>query len=119
MKVQKKLSSNIIVEAEGATLVDVFKQLAQRDEIFSATPKCGLCGSDRLRHVVRKVKSDNNEHFEVHCLNPDCRARFVFGQNKEPKGALFPQRHEGKGASKKLKPNGGWSKFVPNADDKK
>lgn len=105
MKVQVKVSPTTIVEAEGQTLQDVFEQLSRLEEVFNLSA-CGLCKGTSLRHQVRV--NEGYTFFELVCQNSDCRARFSFGQPKNVKGGLFPQRKEKDGS---YKPNGGWVKY--------
>lgn len=112
MKVRWQVSKRIQVEAEGNLAADVFEELSTLVEVFGAAPQCGLCKGEDLRPVVR-VAPDKNKHYELHCLNKDCRARFTFGQHKEPKGSLFPQWKTGKGDKAKWKPDKGWERYVP------
>lgn len=93
MKAQIKVGPKLIVEVEGATHTDLFKELAQAQEVFEHE-QCGKCKNGDVRFVVREV--DKNLYFELHCRNPHCRARLPFGQAKEPnKGQLYPKRKFG------------------------
>jgi hypothetical protein len=114
-KVRWTVGKRIQVEAEGHTAAELFDQLATLVEVFGAESQCAFCKNEDLRPVVRTAP-DKNKHYELHCTNKDCRARFVFGQHKEPKGSLFPQRKVGKGDKANWKPNRGWEKYVPEGD---
>jgi hypothetical protein len=99
------------VELEGDTQVDIWKKLAEFQEIFEDTTvtKFGLT-SDDVRFVVRKDE-DGNEYFELHYSGSDKKLMGVkkaFGQQKKNKGALFPKRKDGDG---KYLPDGGWCKY--------
>jgi hypothetical protein len=98
-------SGRLNVEVEGEKQKDVFMELARFQEVFEHS-KCGKCGSDDVRFVVRSV--DDNEFYEIHCQN--CRARLAFGQHKGKEGTLFPRRKDGEN---NWLPNNGWVKYNP------
>ncbi len=119
MKVQVKVTPKIFIEAVGEKHTDVFEQAATMQEVFGAANKCGKCGCDDLRFIVRDDKEDN-KYYELHCQNHKCRARLSFGQNKGAKeGTLYPRRTENKKKSimgGKLEtgdylPDGGWLRW--------
>ena len=87
MKLNYKLG-NLNVEFECDTPKEVFSQLSVFQEVFGET-KCGKCGSENLRYVVRMV--DDNQYYEIRCQ--DCGARLAFGANKKG-GGLFPKRKD-------------------------
>jgi len=104
---------------EGSTQMEVFKAIAVVQEVFSES-RCGLCGCEDIRYVVREVKKKNFP--EIHCQNPECRARLTFGQNQEPKvGWIYPKRRLLKNG--KPDPKGefgkhrGWSKYRGAEED--
>ena len=104
---------------EGSTQMEVFKTISVVQEVFSES-RCGLCGCEEIRYVVREVKKKNFP--EIHCQNPECRARLAFGQNQEPKvGWIYPKRKLLKNG--KPDPKGdpgkhrGWSKYRGNDDE--
>jgi hypothetical protein len=105
MKIQRKLSPNTLVEAEAATVLELFEQLSQLEEIFRAGP-CGLCKGTQVSFRTREVSGV--KFHEALCLG--CGAAFTFGTRKGPAGMLFPQRKDGDG---KWKANGGWSRWAP------
>lgn len=88
MKVTVKVSEGVTVEADGATVAEVFEQVARIADVFAAQTSCGLC-QGRYRFQVRDAKG--YRFYELACLNPKCGARFPFGQLKEVKGGLFPK----------------------------
>ena len=90
MKVQYQ-SGKISVEFECDTQKELFAQLSSFQEVFGET-KCGKCGSENLKFVVREV--DGNEYHEIRCL--DCGAKLQFGVNKKG-GGLFPKRKDADG----------------------
>jgi hypothetical protein len=108
MRVQVKVGPTTIVEAEGATIQEVFIQLAQMQDVFGRVEKCGVCGGTKIRYIVRE--NNNYQFFNLQCENADCRARFGFGQPKNVKGGLFPQYKDKDG---NWKANCGWEKYEP------
>jgi len=95
------------VEVEGENQKSVFGEIARFQEVFEHTI-CGKCNGQDLRFVVRNVS--DNDFYEIHCVNPKCRARLAFGQHKGKEGTLFPRRKDDSGG---WLPNGGWVKFNP------
>lgn len=103
---------------EGVTQLDIFKQVATIQEVFSEQ-SCGLCNDEDIMYVVRAV--GKNIFPELHCKNPECGARLAFGMNQEPKlGSMYPKRKllkDGKPSDKGLAgEHRGWSKFKGNPD---
>lgn len=96
-------------EITGEKVKDVFKEIAQIQEVFDAESKCGVCGSQDLRFLARRV--DKYDFYELQCTKQGCRARFAFGQAKEG-GALFPKRK----VDGKWLPHGGWAKYQGEGD---
>jgi hypothetical protein len=98
-------------EFEAETQTDLWKQLAEFMEVFEDTTvtKFGLT-SDDVRFVVRK-DNEENEYFELH-YNGDNPKLFgvkkAYGQNKKPKGSLFPRRKDSEG---KYLPDSGWVRY--------
>lgn len=84
---------------------DLFSQISVFQEVFDQA-KCGKCGSENIRFVVRNV--DDNEYYELRCM--DCGARLSFGLNKKG-GGMFPKRKDKEG---NWLPDGGWVKWNPN-----
>jgi ribosomal protein L40E len=103
MKLNYKLG-NLSVEFECDTPKEVFNQLSIFQEVFGET-KCGKCGSENLRFVVRVV--DDNPYYEIRCM--DCGAKLAFGANKKG-GGLFPRRKDAEGS---WLPDNGWTKWNP------
>lgn len=85
----------------------LFKEIATIQDLFEAESSCGCCQGESLKYQARQV--DEYDFFELVCLNPDCRARFSFGQHKKG-GGLFPKR---KSESGDWLPNRGWSRYIP------
>lgn len=90
MKVRVRASKNVTVEAEGNDHKELFSQLAQLQEVFGEE-KCGKCGGENLAFVVREV--EGNHFYELHCRNPNCRAKLPFGAHKKG-DTLFPKRKD-------------------------
>jgi hypothetical protein len=91
----------------GATVKEVFEELAEVEEIFDMAQYCGVCQNTEIGHRVRE--NGGNKFYELHCLTPSCRARFSFGQSKDQK-SLFPKRKDGEG---NWIDNDGWVKYRP------
>jgi hypothetical protein len=102
MQVEVKINSRTIVTADGATVAEIFEQVAALQEIFGVE-RCGKCGGDKLRFVCREAQGF--KFYEVHCLNQECKARFAFGQSKQHPGQLFPR------------PKGEWHFYRPDGGD--
>ena len=94
-------NGKISVEFDGDSQKDLFGQIASFQEVFEEV-KCGKCGSENLRFIVRTV--DENDYYELRCLY--CGAKLAFGVNKKG-GGLFPKRKDGDA----WLPNGGWVKW--------
>lgn len=107
MKVNRKVSPTTIVEAEGATVAEVFEALAALEEIFSGHETCGACGNVGVHYSVRRDKQDN-KYYQAVCNK--CGAEFRFGVRRAPPGSLFPQMKDRDGREK---PNNGWVKWQP------
>ena len=112
MKVSRKLGSNVIVEADGATVAEVFDMLAQLEEVFRPRA-CGCCKGHEITYTMRTDK-EGNKYRQCQCVG--CGAEFRFGLKRGPGGILFPQLRDKEGLPK---PNGGWAKFngVRQLDD--
>ena len=82
------LNKRLNVEIDAESVKDVFKKLAEFQEVFDES-NCGLCKSDNLQFVVRTV--DSNDYYELRCKG--CSAKLAFGQLKAG-GSLFPKRKE-------------------------
>jgi hypothetical protein len=92
-RVQIKVNSKVIIEAEGKNHTELFEELSGLQEVF-ADDLCGVCKNNRedgwpskgIRIVVRE--NGKFKFYELHCL--DCHSRLVFGQSDG--GILFPKR---------------------------
>jgi DNA-directed RNA polymerase subunit RPC12/RpoP len=102
MKLNYTTANNrITAEFEADTHRELFTQISRFQEVFEES-KCGKCGSENLRFVVRTV--EENEYFELRCA--DCGAKLAFGSMKKG-GGLFPKRKDGD----TWLPDGGWMKW--------
>lgn len=124
MKVLFHPSNYLTVEIEGDSDAALFKGISEAAEIFTCED-CGICKAGS-KFVVRKDKEEN-EYFELQCTDFKCRGRLSFGQQKKPKGKLYPKRRwaslspgeqtnrgpEPKGG---YLPNNGWYKWTPKAN---
>tara|TARA_B100000085_G_C18456555_1_gene477107 strand:+ start:298 stop:633 length:336 start_codon:yes stop_codon:yes gene_type:complete len=105
MKLSYTTANNrITAEFEADTHRELFTQISKFQEVFEES-KCGKCGSENLKFVVRTV--DDNEYFELRCA--DCGAKLAFGSMKKG-GGLFPKRKDADG---NWLPDGGWTKWNP------
>ena len=102
MKVTYTTPNRLSVELEGNTQVELFKQLADFQEVFDQNG-CGKCQKKNLKFVVRNV--EDNDFYEVACTH--CGCRLSFGQHKKG-GSLFPKNRDDKGG---WLPNRGWGKW--------
>ena len=100
-------NGRIKAELEADTHRELFAQIAKFQEVFEES-KCGKCGSENLRFVVRNV--DDNEYFELRCM--DCGAKLAFGSMKKG-GGLFPKRKDAEG---NWLPDRGWVKWNPKTE---
>ena len=107
MKLRYKVNNKLEFELEGEGQKEIFKELASVQEIFGEE-KCGICGSQNLKFVVRNV--DGNDYFELRCM--DCGAILSFGQHKKG-GTLFPRR---KDDQNNWLQNKGWHKWQGQKD---
>lgn len=92
---------------EGKTQKEVWEQLANFQEVFEASEKCGLCGSSNPRFVTREV--DGNNFYELACRDHKCGAKLGMGSHKVG-GSLFPRR---KDKDDNWMPNNGWYVYKP------
>jgi hypothetical protein len=79
-------TGRLVFEVQGETAKEIFKQLADCQNVFGATKRCEFCQCEILRyvHVVRK----GFDFYEVVCTG--CNSQFKFGQLKDQTG-LFPK----------------------------
>ena len=102
----------------GATMKEVFREIAHTQEVFDEADHCGKCGGTniRFRHRIAEAKSgkQNYDYYELVCQSIDsetgreCRAKLQFGQHLEG-GTLFVKR---KNENDEWLPDGGWVRYV-------
>jgi hypothetical protein len=102
MKVTYQVSNKMMIEVEGKTQKDVFKQLSEVSEVFGESI-CQNCKSEAVRFRVRNVQ--DNDFYELYCMN--CHARLQFGSHKKG-DTLFPKRTDANG---QFLDNRGWVKW--------
>ena len=101
-------NGRIKIEVDG-THKEIFEEIASAQEVFDNT-KCGVCGSEDVRFVVRSV--DDNNFYEIQCRAKGCRAKLAFGVHKKG-DTLFPKRKNEDGS---YSANGGWHKYIPKSE---
>lgn len=102
MKVLYKANDKMQFEVEGGGQKELFKEIAQIQEIFGED-KCGMCKKDNIKLSLRTI--EDNDYFELKCVS--CGATLSFGQHKKG-GTLFPKR---KDENNNYMPNNGWYKW--------
>lgn len=100
----RTVSGRISFELEGSNPKEIFRAIAEVQEVFEADTTCGCCLKDKLIFRVRTV--EDNEFYELHCQN--CSADLSFSQRKTG-GRLYPKRRDATG---KVLPDGGWAVWV-------
>lgn len=91
---------------------EIFQQIAGVQDTFEAETSCGVCFCEDIRFQRRLAgDKDQYDYFELVCKNPECRAKFSFGQSTDKK-TLFPKRKDAEG---NWMPNRGWEKYVKEA----
>jgi hypothetical protein len=83
-------NGRIVIEIQGETVKDVFRAIAQAQEVFEAAHTCGSCNSEDIRFQVRTV--EDNDFYELVCL--ECRAQLHFGQHKKGRTLFVKRRDE-------------------------
>ena len=94
-------SGRITFELEGSNAKELFRAIAEVQDVFEADAACGCCASPKI--VFRVRVNDGNEFYELHCQQ--CFADLSFGQRRDG-GRLFVKRRDTDG---KPLPNNGWS----------
>lgn len=97
----KSTGGRFTVEFEGDSQKEIFKEIAQFQEIFETNTKHeGGCGGETLFNY--RANADGNSYFEKKCVK--CGMTYAYGQKKKG-NELFPN-------SKK-----GWHRWVPGQDE--
>src|SRR5215212_7121560 len=78
------------VTIEGASVKEVFRDLAIARGVFGAQEECGLCHSEFISPRVRHL--DGNDFYDLLC--GACGASFNFGQHRVG-DTLFPKYADG------------------------
>lgn len=99
----KSANGRIMVRVEGKNPKELFRVLADSQEVFDAERRCGCCKSEEIRFNVRS--KDGNDYYKLMCA--DCGATFDFGQTKQG-DRLFPKRTDRDGNQL---PDNGWAKW--------
>lgn len=116
IRVTMKAGNNLI-QVEGETQMEVFKQASSCQETFGEKC-CGKCKSTDLAFVVRTASDDSGDEYEypeLWCRT--CGSKLKFGQSKG--GELFPIRFKRNGKKYEFDDNGkkipvganGWVKY--------
>jgi translation initiation factor 2 beta subunit (eIF-2beta)/eIF-5 len=84
----KTANGRLMIKVEAESQKDLFKQIAQAQDVFDAQGACGECESASIRLRVRH--HEKGDYYEMVCNA--CGAQFSFGQHKTG-GTLFP-KHE-------------------------
>ena len=87
-------NGRITVELEADSQAEMWKQLAEFQEVFEEDITYNGKTSDEVKYVVRQ-DTEENEYFEKHYAGSDNELMYVkkaYGQMKKPKGRLFPKR---------------------------
>jgi hypothetical protein len=112
MKVEYKISSNMVVYIEGDDFRKLFEDIHAINDGLKPEP-CGKCGDPSV-HVVRE--SGGNKFYELRCVK--CSARLSYGVEKET-GKLYKKRAKTDDKGKTVKEDGktvylpdkGWQKW--------
>lgn len=81
LQVEKRIGDMVITVA-GESALEVFRLLAQAEDVFGHE-RCGVCGSEKIRFRVRRVRLEHPSRefdaYEIRCSNPECRAVLPLG----------------------------------------
>lgn len=117
LKAIYKVRPELEFEVEAKEQKDVFRQIANIQEVFSEKV-CGLCKKTDLKFVVREV--EDNEFYEMRCNS--CGGKLAFGQNKKG-GTVYPVRKLKNGKPAKTEDTApfdyesqGWHKYIPTKE---
>lgn len=79
--------SHLVFDIQGENVKEMFRGIAEVQEVFEADKTCGLCNQSNIQCRVRNV--DGNEFYELVCA--DCRGTLSLGQTKDGT-RLYPKR---------------------------
>lgn len=106
---------NLMIKVEGDGVLDVFRLLAQAEDIFGNVT-CGICGSEKVKLQVRKVKLESParefDSYEARCL--ECNAVLPFGVHADGSG-LFCRAYVEKDGQRDYSTRG-WRKIQEQAE---
>ena len=90
--VRLNCGNGVWLEVSGGTIKEVFKELADYQQIFGEK----LCGQCRSTDLVfdHRTDTEGHDYYSVKCTA--CGAQLGFGQNKTG-GGLFPKRKNADG----------------------
>jgi hypothetical protein len=95
MKAHYKVSDRLSFEIEGDNQVEIFRQLALVDQVFSNTT-CPITKngkpSNNIIYVVRKTK--DGDYFEIQCKEEPYAKLSISQHRKSP--TLYPKRKDNK-----------------------
>jgi hypothetical protein len=98
MKALFKVSPSLQFEVEEEKQTDMFESIASVQEVFGivGNEKCVLCGSDKLKFIVRPNK-DEDKFYEIRCQgftkdNRPCGGKLALSVNKGKEGTMYPIR---------------------------
>jgi late competence protein required for DNA uptake (superfamily II DNA/RNA helicase) len=81
--------SHLIFDVEAETIKQLFRNIAEIQEVFEGDKTCGRCGNDHIQLRVRNPKEF--EFFELVCMT--CNSTLELGETKDKK-SLFPRRKD-------------------------
>lgn len=119
MKCQYRVNPDLMLELEAADQKQLFERMAEAAEIFGNWRACGKCKSpDHKPRPVVRLNQKKQKFYELHCTNPRCKARFVYGQSQNGP-TLFPQRKFPKShpQAEQYKPDDGWVVWKKGDDE--
>jgi hypothetical protein len=127
VKAEFQATSTVKIEVEGESPAELFENISNAQEAFMHEC-CGFCKNANIKFLVR-TDEEENKYYEMKCTNLSCNAKLPFGQNKKPKGGLYPKRrwstlsekekeHRGPEPKNGFMPNNGWYKYVANNTNK-
>lgn len=106
---------NSMIKVDGESVLDVFRLLAQAEDIFGNVA-CGICGSEKVKFQVRRVKLESParefDSYEARCL--ECNAVLPFGVHADGSG-LFCRAYVEKDGQRDYSTRG-WRKIQELAE---
>ena len=81
IKATVKANENLSFEVSADTEPELFRQVARVHEGF-AVKKCGKCGCEDVKFVVRAA-SKKSKWMEVVCQDFNCRAKLVYSSTED------------------------------------